>query len=127
MAKVATLAQTTLQERVSVVETKVDNIEEKLDDLKVDVKDMHDCLDQTRDRVLDQLEKMTEEYRANAIRYYEHAEELNEQQTAQHDQLAGKISELEKFKQKWLYMIAGGLAVGGWVSGHLDTLAGILK
>jgi chromosome segregation ATPase len=127
MAKVATLAQTTLQERVSVVETKVDNIEEKLDDLKVDVKDMHDCLDQTRDRVLDQLEKMTEEYRANATRYYEHAEELNKQQTAQHDQLAGKISELEKFKQKWLYMIAGGLAVGGWVSGHLDTLAGILK
>ena len=127
MAKVATLAQTTLQERVSVVETKVDNIEEKLDDLKVDVKDMHDCLDQTRDRVLDQLEKMTEEYRANATRYYDHAEELNRQQTAQHDQLAGKISELEKFKQKWLYMIAGGLAVGGWVSGHLDTLAGILK
>lgn len=127
MARGAVLAQATLQERVSVVETKVDNIEEKIDDLKSDVKEMHDCLDQTRDTVLAQLDKMTDEYRANASKYYEHAEELNKQQTAQHDQLAGKISELEKFKQKWLYMIAGGIAVAGWVSGHLNTLVGLIK
>ena len=38
-----------LPERVAIVETKVYAIEEKLDELKVGVKDMHDCLDQTRD------------------------------------------------------------------------------
>jgi hypothetical protein len=36
-------------ERLGVVETKVENLNEKLDDLKVDVKEMHDCLDKTRD------------------------------------------------------------------------------
>jgi uncharacterized protein (UPF0335 family) len=35
-----------LPERVSVLETQVDNINEKLSDIKADVKDMHDCLDQ---------------------------------------------------------------------------------
>ena len=48
----AAVALATVPERVSVLETKVDNIEEKLDDIKVDVKDMHDCLDRTRDEVL---------------------------------------------------------------------------
>jgi len=44
-----------LPERVSVLETKVENINEKLVDLKTDVRDMHDCLDNTRDTVLAQL------------------------------------------------------------------------
>jgi hypothetical protein len=37
--------------------------------------------------------------------------------------LASKISELEKFKLKWIYMVAGGVAVLGVVSGHLDKFA----
>ena len=109
----------TLPERVSVVETKVDNIEEKLGDLKVDVKEMHDCLDQTRDRVLAQLDMMTDEYRTNATKYYEHANHLNEQQSAQHKELAGKISELEKVKSKYtMYaMVALAFAAGaGWIN-----------
>jgi len=117
----------TLPERVSVVETKVDNIEEKLVDLKADVKDMHDCLDQTRDRVLAQLDKMTEEYRTNATNYYIHADKLNEQQSEQHKELAGKISELEKFKTKWVYMIMGGVAVFGFISGHITAITNFLK
>ena len=108
-----------LPERVSVLETKVENINEKLGDLKVDVKDMHDCLDQTRDRVLAQLDVMTAEYRTNAQKYYEHAEELNANQTAQHNELAGKISELEKVKSKYtMYaMVALAFAAGtGWLN-----------
>ena len=50
-----------LPERVSVLETQVENINEKLVDLKADVKDMHDCLDNTRDLLADKLEKMQEE------------------------------------------------------------------
>lgn len=117
----------TQTERLSVVETKVENINEKLTDLKVDVKDMHDCLDNTRDTVLAQLDKMTDEYRTNAAKYYEHAEELNKQQTTQHHQLADKISELEKFKNKWTYMLLGGAAVLGWVTGHIEKIASFLK
>jgi hypothetical protein len=109
----------TLPERVGVVETKVQHLNEKMDDLKVDVKDMHDCLDQTRDRVLEQLDKMTDEYRTNAEKYYEHANHLNEQQSAQHNELAGKISELEKVKSKWtMYAMAAlaFLAGAGWLN-----------
>ena len=108
-----------LPERVSIVETKVESIKEQIIDLKGDVKDMHDCLDNTRDTVLAQLDKMTEEYRSNAAKYYEHANHLNEQQSAQHDELAGKISELEKVKSKWTMYAMAALAFAagtGWIN-----------
>ena len=55
MATKEAVAQlTALPERVAVVETKVHQIEEKLDDLKIGVKDMHECLDNTRDYVCTQ-------------------------------------------------------------------------
>lgn len=117
----------TAAERLGIVETKVANLTEKVDEIKVDIKDMHDCLDQTRDRVLAQLDIMTDEYRTNAAKYYAHADKLNDQQTAQHNELAAKIGEIEKFKNKWMYMILGGAAVLGWVTGHIDTIVKILK
>jgi hypothetical protein len=42
-------------ERLGIVETKVSNLDEKLDDLKIDVKDVHDCLDRTRDEISNQF------------------------------------------------------------------------
>jgi chromosome segregation ATPase len=109
----------TLPERVSVLETKVENVNEKLVDLKGDVKEMHDCLDNTRDVVMAQLDKMTDEYRTNATKYYEHANHLNELQSAQHNELAGKISELEKVKSKWTMYAMAALAFAagtGWIN-----------
>ena len=109
----------TLPERVGIVETKVESIKEQIVDLKGDVKEMHDCLDQTRDRVLAQLDVMTGEYRENAAKYYEHANHLNELQTAQHNELAGKIGELEKVKSKWTMYAMVGLAFAagtGWIN-----------
>jgi hypothetical protein len=99
----------TTAERLGIVETKVVNLDEKIDELKVDVKDMHDCLDKTRDGLMSKLDEM---YSASCD---------------QHDQLAGKIGELEKFRQKWIYMTAGGIAVLGWVSGHMDLVAKIFN
>jgi chromosome segregation ATPase len=117
-----------LPERVSVLETKVDNIEEKILDLKGDVKDMHECLDRTRDTVLEQLDKMTDEYRSNAANYYAHADKLNEQQSAQHAELAGKIKDLQQLKEKWVKYAMATLAFAagsGWV--HAANLPQILK
>jgi len=108
-----------LPERVAVVETKIHQIEEKLDDLKADVKDMHDCLDITRDTLLSQLDKMTTEYRSNADKYYEHANHLNELQSAQHSELSDKIDILEKIKSKWTMYAMAGLAFAagaGWIN-----------
>ncbi len=86
-------------ERVSVLETKVQHIDEKIDDLKVDVRELHDCLDRTGDN----LSKTLAEMRTEA--------------TNQHNELACKIKDLEKQKQKVMTygMIAMAFVAGlGW-------------
>jgi hypothetical protein len=99
----------TTVERIGIVETKVENLDSKLDELKVDVKDMHDCLDKTRDELKGNLEKM---YGASC---------------EQHAALAKDISDLKKLKDKWTYMIAGGIGAGGWIAGHSDQIFMLLK
>ena len=94
----------TTVERIGIVETKVENLNEKLDDLKVGVKDMHDCLDNTRDSLTDKLNEM---YNASC---------------EQHAELAKKIGNLEQIRQKMMWMVAGGVAFAGILSGHFDKI-----
>ena len=89
-------------ERISVLETKVD-------DLREDVKELHDCLDKTRDTLTEKLDEM---YSASC---------------SQHAALAKELGDIKKFKDKWTYVGFGGLAVLGWVTGHLDLFAKILN
>jgi phosphate starvation-inducible protein PhoH len=96
-------------ERLGIVETKVVNLDEKIDDLKVDVKDMHDCLDRTRDDLTAKLDEM---YQASCV---------------QHAELAKKISAMEKLKDKWTYATMGGIVVVGWLSGHYEKILAVLK
>jgi chromosome segregation ATPase len=97
-----------LPERVAIVETKVHAIEEKIDELKVDVKTMHDCLDNTRDLLDKKLCEMAEA------------------SNSQHAELADKIGDLEKIKNKYtMYaMVALAFAAGtGWLNSvHLPHL-----
>jgi hypothetical protein len=109
----------TLPERVSVLETKVENIDEKLGELKVDVKDMHDCLVNTRDLLAGKLEKMQEEYRANSGKFFDHADKLHAEDVVSHGKLSERIGELEKVKNKYtMYaMVALAFAAGtGWLN-----------
>ena len=113
MATKEAVAQLTqLPERVAVVEIKIINIEEKIDDLKVDVKDMHDCLDNTRDLLDKKLCEMADA------------------SNSQHAELAAKIGDLEKLKNKWTTyaMIALAFAAGtGWLNSvHLPQLLKLL-
>ena len=90
-----------LPERVAIVETKVDQIEEKLDELKLGVREMHDCLDQTRDLLAEKLS------------------EMSLASEAQHTDLYKKINELEKIKSKvTMYSMVGlAFAAGaGWIN-----------
>jgi len=102
MATKEAVAQLTLlPERVAVVETKVFQIEEKLDDLKVGVKEMHDCLDNTRDLLAEKLS------------------EMSLASEAQHSDLYKKINELEKIKSKVTMYAMVGLAFAagaGWIN-----------
>ena len=99
----------TTVERIGIVETKVENLSEKLDDLKVDVKDMHDCLDKTRDDLKSQLELM---YNASC---------------EQHAELAKKIGNLEQIRQKMIWMVAGGVAFAGILSGHFEKIVAFIN
>ena len=108
-----------LPERVSVLETKVENISEKQVDLKADVKDMHDCLDNTRELLADKLEKMQEEYRANSDKYFEHADKLHAEDVITHEKMGSRISELEKIKNKYTMYAMAALAFAagtGWLN-----------
>ena len=90
-----------LPERVAIVETKIYAIEEKIDELKLDVKEMHDCLDNTRDLLDKKLS------------------EMSEVSSKQHDEIFQKINSLEKIKSKvTMYAMAGlAFAAGaGWIN-----------
>lgn len=104
----------TQAERLAVVETKVANIEEKVDTLKADVKDLHDCLDRTRDLLDKKLDDMLVEYRANRDRYYQVLEDNKTEAEEAHSSLAAKISNLEKLKTK---ATLGLVAIVAFVSG----------
>ena len=118
----------TLPERVGVVETKVESIKEQITDLKGDVREMHDCLDQTRDKVMSELAKMQEEYRSNSSKFFDHADKLHLEDQAAHDKLGTRIKDLESVKAKWTMYAMAALAFGAG-SGllHVDTLGKILK
>ena len=84
-------------ERISVVETQVINLAEKIDDIKSDVKVNHEDIKL-------QLKTM---YDASC---------------SQHAELAKKLSEVEKFKNKWIYLVTGGVVAVGFVISHLDSI-----
>mgnify|MGYP000122960991 CR=1 FL=1 len=98
----------TTTERLGIVETKVENLNEKLDGLKEDVKEMHDCLDKTRESLTNKLDEM---YGASCN---------------QHKSLADEINALKTQRDKWLWTAAGAIAVMGWVSGHTETIMKII-
>ena len=89
-------------ERLGIVETKVANLDEKIDLLKVDVKDMHDCLDKTRDGIQEKLDKM---YEASC---------------EQHASLGKELKLLKQTKDRVVYTGAGVIAAIGLLSGHTD-------
>ena len=94
----------TAAERISVVETKVENLGEKLDELKVDVRDMHDCLDKTRNGLTEKLEEM---YSASC---------------SQHSELAKEISNIKSQRDRLVWTFAGVVAAGGFFAGHADKI-----
>jgi predicted nuclease with TOPRIM domain len=96
-------------ERIGIVETKVENLNEKLDELKTDVRDVHDCLDRTRDDLTKKLDEMFES------------------SCTQHAELAKKINGLEKIREKVIWSTAGAVAFGGILIGHLDKVVAFLK
>lgn len=83
----------TVAERVSVLETKVDNFAEKMDDVKSDIFTNQSTLLQT-------------------------LKEMREASTHQHSEMSEKIKDLEGFRNKWIKYGMVGLAFAagaGWI------------
>lgn len=99
----------TAAERLGIVETKVVNLDSKMDELKIDVKEMHDCLDNTRDMLAEQLKCMSDA------------------SGKQHAEIAKRISDMEKLKDKWTYTVMGAMVVLSWLTAHADSIISILK
>lgn len=91
-------------ERIGVVETKVENLSEKLDELKVDVREMHDCLDKTRDGLTEKLQ------------------EMQEASESQHSDLAKEIYYIKSQRDRLVWSFAGIIAAGGFFAGHTDKI-----
>jgi hypothetical protein len=118
----------TTAERLGIVETKVANLDEKLDDIKVDVKDMHDCLDQTRDLLDAKLDTMLEEYRINREKYYQVLDINKAESAVAHKALEEKITNLEKIKTKGTILLCSIVAfVAGTGYLQMDQVAKIIK
>ena len=118
----------TTGERLSVVETRVQNLTEKVDDLKTDVKDIHDCLDRTRDLLDNKLDTMLTENRENREKYYQRLDEMEAEAKTAHGILESKISNLEKTKNKYTIYGVGALAFfagAGWMTN--DNLHKLFK
>ena len=94
----------TTAERLGIVETKVENLGEKMDEIKVDVRELHDCLDRTRDDLTEKLDKM---YNASC---------------SQLSALSKEIDGLKKDKDRVVWIVGGAIAVLGWLSGHSDKI-----
>ena len=99
---------TTIAERVSIAETQVANLDEKLADLKQDISLLQRCINDNRDDLI------------NAIA------ELKQESSDQHAVLAGKISHLERLREKYTYLIIGGVATAGFFVGHFTTIQRVL-
>jgi len=100
----------TLPERVTALEVKIENNAEKLDELKSDVKEMHDCLDRTGDKLT------------------AHLELIRAESSSQHAELANKVKNLEQLKNKGVMYAMVGLAFAagaGWI--HALDIQTILK
>ena len=76
---------------VAVLQLEVNNLHEKVDELKIDVRDLHDCLDRNMNETREFLEK----FQAESNR--------------QHNELADKVSNIEKIK----WMLMGAAAILG--------------
>lgn len=93
----------TVAERVSVLETKIDNFDEKFDDIRNDITSNQSSLITT-------------------------LKEMRDASTTQHAEMAAKIKDLQIVKEKWIKysMVALAFAAGaGWVGN--PNMATLLK
>jgi len=87
----------TTNERVAVLETKMDGVTEKIDDLRITLNESHT-------KLINQLDHVREENSK------EHAKVMN------------LLDDLTRFKDKWVWIGGIGLSIISLIFGHLETI-----
>ena len=117
----------TMEERMGVVETKVEHLNEKVDDIKGDVKDTQHAVKESHEVIMKKLDDMEEKYEINRDAFYGKFDDRRVQQDEAYSKLNKKIDNLEQFKMKWIYIVTGAAIVIGWASAHGDAIIKMLK
>ena len=104
----------TVDERIGILEERTTNIGLRLDEVRQEVKEMHDCLDRTRDLLDAKMESMLVEYRQNRDNFYTKLDEHNRTNTQGHQEMMTKINDLERAKNKVTII---GIALAAFIAG----------
>lgn len=116
----------TVEERMGVVETKVEHLNEKVDNIKQDIKDTKESIKDNHEVMMKKLEDMEEKYEVNRDAFYDKLDKRKAEQDEADIALNKKISNLEEFKMKWVYIISGAAIVIGWIGAHGDNIIKML-
>lgn len=95
----------TSQERIAVVEVKVNNIEHKITQVEVNIDQVKENIELTKTDLLGKLDTM---YQASC---------------SQHSELAKKLDALEGVKNRWTYTALGAVAALSFIFGHWDKVS----
>ena len=103
-------------ERIAKLEAQVESIKEDVAGVKQDIKDLHSRITTGNREIMDKLD--------------EKIDELAKSDREQHESLKtsmDKVKERVDVLERWRWMIVGGAVVIGYLIGHLDLFAKIVK
>jgi predicted nucleic acid-binding Zn-ribbon protein len=117
----------TSEERLGVVETKVAHLNEKVDDIKQEVKDTQESISTNHKIMMKKLDDMEDKYEINREAFYDKLDKRKDAEDEAHKNLTKKITELQDFKMKWVYIVSGVAIAIGWIGAHGEAVLKLLK
>lgn len=99
----------TTAERLAILETKVTTIEQDVQEIKQEVQKVKLNLDTVSTGLIDKLDQMRLE------------------STAQHRELAGKVTDIEKTRDRGVYIFTGAAAVIAFLLGQTELASRLLE
>jgi predicted nucleic acid-binding Zn-ribbon protein len=104
------------QERIAKLEAQVEGIKEDVAAVKHDIKELHSRITTGNREITDHIDKKIDDL----------AKSDEEQHTVMSNKIDGLASRIDLL-ERWKWMIVGGAIVVGYLMGHLDFFAKLIK
>ena len=114
-------------ERIAKLETQVEGIKEDVADVKSDIKELHSRITTQTREISDKIDHLD---RSMEQRMNKSAEAAKEQHAEIQKNLQidiNKVTDRVDVLERWRFMIVGGAIVVGYIIGHLDIFAKVVK